>query len=120
VLHSILRRVALAILLLTFVSGPWLSVVAQPPPKPCTVMMPPDDAPDRALMDMDDTGECMPCQDGTPVCMERICCFVGATFLAPLPPGVSVLATSVVRYLPMPSRGEGRSIEPELFPPISA
>ena len=114
-----LRRLIFGLMLLTFVGGPWLSAAAEAAPKPCMMAM--AGGSDHAgMMAMSGSGKSMPCQDSTPACMKRICCLVGATLLVPPPSTPSVLAVSTVRYLPTASPGGGRSVEPELFPPITA
>jgi hypothetical protein len=119
--YPFLRRFVLSLLLLTFVGGPWLSAAADAAPKPCAMAMSADTASnDAGMMTMPGAGKSMPCQDSTPACMKRICCLMGATLLIPQPSALSVLATSTVRYLPTALPGGGRSVEPELFPPITA
>lgn len=117
--HPVLGRFVLALLLLTFVGGPWLSAAAEAAPKPCTMMMSGDNASGVGPMKMGDTDKPMPCHDSTPACMKRICCLVSTTLPA-APPSVALPVPSGVHYPLAASLDGGRSVKPELFPPISA
>jgi hypothetical protein len=116
--RSLLRRVALVLLLLTFVAGGWPSASAQAAPSPCMMAMATGDAPDAGLVKAAHPDRPMPCEDGTPACMKRVCCLASTTLLS-TPPLSPVLAAGTVRYPPAVPRSGGRSIEPELFPPIT-
>jgi hypothetical protein len=116
---SLLRRVLLVLLLLTFVVSGWPSASAQAAPSPCMMAMATGDAPDASLAKAGQPKGSMPREDGTPACMKRVCCLASTTLLSP-PPVLPVLAASTVRYPPAAPLQGGRSIEPELFPPITA
>jgi hypothetical protein len=115
---SVLRRVFLVLLLLTFVGGGWPSASAQATPSPCMMAMDTGKAPDAGLAKAARPDGPMPCEDGTPACMKRVCCLASTTLSSPLPASPA-LAAGTVRYLPAVSLRDGRSIEPELFPPIT-
>lgn len=117
--HPVLRSLVLALLLLTFVGGSWVSAAAQTAPQPCPMAMkmamkadteaasPKASAPQKS----------MPCQDSAPGCAKRICCLIGATLVIPSP-ALMPLSFGIVQYVPTDVSQGGRSIEPELFPPI--
>ena len=116
--HLGLRRIVLALLLLTFVGGGWLSATAQAVPPPCTMAMGTDEMPDAGLARTVDPDGPMPCEDGVLVCTKRLCCPGGATLLV-APPLPLPLPRGALRYLPTPPLRGGLSVEPELFPPIA-
>jgi hypothetical protein len=117
--RSLLRRVFLVLLLLTFVAGGWPSASAQATPSPCMMAMDTGKAPDAGLAKAARPDGPMPCEDGTPACMKRTCCLAGTTLLSSPPLASPVLAAGTVRYPPAVPLSGGRSIEPELFPPIT-
>lgn len=115
-----LRTVLLALLLLTFVGASWVSAFAQTAPQPCPMAMEMDmkvEAASAAMMKTDAPAMPMPCEDGTPACTKRICCLIGTALPMP-PPAVTLVSFGMVQYLPTDAPQGGRSIEPELFPPI--
>lgn len=109
---SVLRSIVLTLLLLTFVGGSWVSAYAQPAPQPCPMAM-------EMGMKVDAPAMPMPCEDGTPACTKRICCLIG-TALPMSPPAETPVSFGMIQYLPTDAPQGGRSIEPELFPPIHA
>ena len=118
--RPVLRSIVLTLLLLTFVGGSWVSAFAQSAPRPCPMAMDMGmkaDAAQDGTMKGDAPATPMPCEDGTPACAKRICCFVGTALPTP-PPGVTPVSFGMIQYLPADAPQGGRSIEPELFPPI--
>jgi hypothetical protein len=113
---SALRTLLLALLLLTFVGASWVSAFAQTAPQPCPMGMKMD-----IKTDLEPAGSApadpMPCMDSTPACAKRICCLIG-TALPMSPPAETPVSFGMIQYLPTDAAQGGRSIEPELFPPI--
>lgn len=117
--HPVLRSIVLALLLLTFVGGSWVSAAAQTAPQPCPMAMKMAMKADSQAASSKATApdKPMPCQDSAPGCAKRICCLIGATLLIPSPT-FAPLSFGIVQYVAMDASQGGRSIEPELFPPI--
>jgi len=114
-----LRRILVALVLLTFVGGSWLSAAAEEAPSPCMMAM-------DACMPMGGdvakqapSDRSMPCEKGVPSCAKQLCCLAGAMLLTGAPPSVT-LRHSVIRYRVASPQRDGMSVEPELFPPIAS
>lgn len=108
--HPILRRIVLALLLLTFVGGSGLSAAAQAAALPCMI----------AMQASGDPAGSMPCERSMPGCTKQICCMTSSSpSVLVAPPGLVLLPQSAVRYITVPPEHGGRSVEPELFPPIT-
>jgi hypothetical protein len=109
-----LRRLSILLLVLAFVAGTTGSLtsanVALAVPMPCHDGMASDTAP------MSDSS--MPCKGMMPACADAMGCIV----LAALPAAPTAASVAVVwaaiDYPVLASMLDGRSVEPELFPPI--
>jgi hypothetical protein len=109
-----LRRLSILLLALAFVVGTMgpltFANVAAAVPMPCHDGMASDLAP------MSDSGT--PCKGMMPGCADAMGCIVLAA-LPPAPTAASVpVVWAVVDYPVLSSMLDGRSVEPELFPPI--
>jgi hypothetical protein len=98
------------LLLLAFLGGTLAQVAASPVPvqHPCVVA--------KNLGSHDMPCKPMPPEPGTPACVVAIGCGVMA-MLAPDLPSMALRQTPVWYSLP-PTERAGRSIKPDLFPPI--
>jgi len=115
----LLRRILVALLLLTFVGGSWLSEAAQEAPSPCMMAMDAGMPMGEGMAKQAPSDRSMPCEKGVPSCAKQLCCLAGAMLLTGVPASVTLRHT-IVRYRPTgPQRG-GLSVEPELFPPIAS
>ena len=111
-----LRRVALILLALALVAGGRLSVSAQAAPQPCAMEAGAGDGAMRATQPDKPTA---PCENSTPACAKQGCFLPGVVLPAPVA-SVAPALFMLVRYPPAASRRGGRTVEPELFPPIPA
>jgi hypothetical protein len=118
---SVLRCIVLGFLVLTMVGGGWLPVVAQAAGRPCTMGMEtgPEVVPSADREASDEPAPCREDRGGIPVCMQRTCCLAGVTLSVPLPTP-ALLVGGLADYPPTAVLRGGRSVEPELFPPIAA
>ena len=118
-LRAILHRVILAVTLLAFVGGMTLQLM---PPKAAFASGTAPMSGDCAHMAMPSpdagSGHAMPCKGMDPECVKQMGCL--GTPSLPLRLGVDVIPFAygkVVYWTPAVAR-DGRSIKPDLFPPI--
>jgi hypothetical protein len=116
--HVALRRIVLALLLLTFVGGGWPLVAVQAAPQPCTMAMTGSSMPDTA-MPAGHPDKPIPCEDAIPACAKQFCYPAGVILAVPQPFPLPQIR-GAMQYLPETSPHGGRIVEPELFPPIAA
>lgn len=119
-LWAVLRRLVAALTLITFASGMTLQLM---PPKAAVAASAMADSGDCLHMTMppDDTGAAqkVPCKGMDPECIKQMGCL--GTPSLPLRLGgdlVQVVYTMVTYWTPAQPR-DGRSIKPDLLPPIS-
>jgi hypothetical protein len=109
-----LRRLSILLLVLAFVAGTTGSLtsanVALAVPMPCHDGM----ASDTAPMSNSRT----PCKDMMPGCADAMGCVVLAALPAALTAASVPVVWAVIDYPVLASMLDGRSVEPELFPPI--
>jgi len=115
---TMLRRLALILLALALVAGGRLSVSAQAAPQPCAMAMG-KGGEDGAMPAAQPDRPVMPCENDTPACAKQGC-FLPGVILPVFPPCSAPAFFALVRYSPVDSSHAGRTVEPELFPPIPA
>ena len=94
----LLRRILVALLLLTFVGGSWLSAAAQEAPSPCMMAMDAGMPMGGDMAKQAPSDRSMPCEKGVPSCAKQFCCLAGAMLLTGAP--ASVTLTAYYRSLP--------------------
>ena len=70
----LLRRILVALLLLTFVGGSWLSAAAQEAPSPCMMAMDAGMPMGGDVAKQAPSDRSMPCEKGVPSCAKQLCC----------------------------------------------
>jgi hypothetical protein len=109
-----LRRISIVLLAVAYVAGttgPLAAAnVAAAMPMPCHEGMASGTAP------MSDSGT--PCGDRMPTCADAMCCVLLAALPAAASSPAVPVAWAAIDYPVLAAMRDGRSIEPELFPPI--
>src|SRR3954447_26837670 len=107
----LLRRILVALVLLTFVGGSWLSAAAQEAPRsPCTMAMDTGMPMGGNVAKLASSDRSMPCEQGAPSCNKQLCCLAGAMLLVSEVQPVT-LRHSVIHYRPTGLQLGGMSVE---------
>jgi hypothetical protein len=109
-----LRRFAIFCLILALVIG----LTGQVAFMPMAMAVPPDQASDMSPA-APCSGSDMPCKGMMPACMDSMSCTFTVVLPMPMAPPTA-LQWSRVSYATLSATLNGRSIEPDLFPPIPA